>query len=739
MSVSIDDDPNEVEDARAVLAGWLDDYAAGRCDREDMQASFLSICRSNSEAPWDALALLDQYQRRGKIEPDLARTLKSDIAQLVFGVATQTEAPRDTTEATLDTTGTRWRKLLAERDVPQASTDDTSDLTLVRSEPKPAPIPAPTHDVQTATADVPEPQAASARVHTPPAAERAAPRPPRSRTTRDVLRDRYELQGVLGHGNSSTVYKALDRRRAHLAVNDRFVAVKVLKRSFEDRAALAELEREFHQAQALSHPNVVSVFDLDQDGETYFIVMEMLEGELLSSVLHRLNHEPIRRSQAMNLIGAIGAALRHAHGRGVVHGDLKPANVMVTCGGEIRVLGFGFARTRATQASPNADAISTGAPAYASMERIHGEIPEPVDDVYSFACIVYELLSGRHPYGGRSAVLARAHGKRPARIEGLTNKQWRALSDALMWDKVERRIDVADLLSALGCTEAHATPLLPQQIQGGSDDISRRWGIWIALLLLGIAAAVATFLITQVPAPPSNEDEPATTTQDSAVPNDRPSAGDASSGMPQHEKSTRPEPASLAPEESNASAAAARSQPEQVPASRAMPVAPKPASQSEQVVREEAATTQMPATAHTQPERVAPPAVATAAPASAAPAASAPSANNTIEFEKDTYVATESDAAVRLVVKRSGSTRQAVKFKWSLKGNSAEAGTDFAAIGPDVEEIPAGQRTVHLTIPLVSDAIVENTELFLVELATVDDSATLGEVSHAAVIIVDDD
>ncbi|HEU4652348.1 MAG TPA: protein kinase [Steroidobacteraceae bacterium] len=738
MSVSIDDDPNEVEDARAVLAGWLDDYAAGRCDREDMRASFLSICRSNSEAPWDALALLDQYQRRGKIEPELARTLKSDIAQLVFGVATQTEAPRDTTEATLDTTGTRWRKLIAEREVPRPSAEDTSDLTLVRPEPKSAPIPAPTHDVQTATADVSEPQAAPARVQVPPPAERAAPRAPRSRTTRDVLRERYELQGVLGHGNSSTVYKALDRRRAHLPINDRFVAVKVLKRSFEDRAALAELEREFHQAQALSHPNVVSVFDLDKDGDTYFIVMEMLEGEMLSSVLHRLNHEPIRRTQAMNLIGAIGAALRHAHGRGVVHGDLKPANVMVTCGGEIRVLGFGFARTRATQASPNADAISTGAPAYASMERIHGEVPEPVDDVYSFACIAYELLCGRHPYGGRSAVLARAHGKRPARIDGLTNKQWRALSDALVWDKAERRIDVADLLTALGCTEGHAMPLLPQQIQGGSDDISRRWGIWIALLLLAVAAAVATFLITQVPAPPSNEDEVAATTQDSAVPNERQSTGDASSEMPQDETSMSAEPSS-APGDSSAAAVAARAQPDQAPTSRATPAPLKPAPQPEKVATDEAKPTQVPRAELNQPELVVPPAAATTAPAAAAPAASAPSAANTIEFEKDTYVATESDAAVRLVVKRSGSTRQAVKFKWSLKGNSAEAGTDFAAIGPDVEEIPAGQRTVHLTIPLVSDAIVENTELFLVELATVDDSAALGEVSHAAVIIVDDD
>jgi hypothetical protein len=90
-------------------------------------------------------------------------------------------------------------------------------------------------------------------------------------------------------------------------------------------------------------------------------------------------------------------------------------------------------------------------------------------------------------------------------------------------------------------------------------------------------------------------------------------------------------------------------------------------------------------------------------------------------------------------VKRTGSTRQAVKFRWALKSNSAEAGADFAAIGPGVDEIPAGARTAHLTIPIVSDAVPENTELFLVELSAVDDNTALGEVSHAAVIIVDDD
>ena len=110
-----------------------------------------------------------------------------------------------------------------------------------------------------------------------------------------------------------------------------------------------------------------------------------------------------------------------------------------------------------------------------------------------------------------------------------------------------------------------------------------------------------------------------------------------------------------------------------------------------------------------------------------------------LQFDKDTYVSTESDGSVNVVVRREGSTGEPLSFTWSLRANSADAGADYAAIGPGSEVIPAGKREVTLIIPLVSDAVVENTELFLVELETTQQGVSLGERSHAAVIIVDDD
>jgi hypothetical protein len=111
----------------------------------------------------------------------------------------------------------------------------------------------------------------------------------------------------------------------------------------------------------------------------------------------------------------------------------------------------------------------------------------------------------------------------------------------------------------------------------------------------------------------------------------------------------------------------------------------------------------------------------------------------TIQFDKDTYVASEGDGSIRAVIRRTGSTRREVTFTWILRNNSAEAGSDYAGIGPGTEKIPAGVREASITIPLVQDSIKETTELFLIELQVSEEGVSLGERSSAAVIIVDDD
>jgi serine/threonine protein kinase len=782
MSLSIDKDLGEQgENARAVLASWLDDYISGRCDRADMQAQFLSVCRSNPDAPWDALALLDQYQRRGRIDVALARSLKTDIAQLVFGVANQTESKadggpdnQDTTDVTIDTTGSRWRKLMAERDpnsinsepafadpsLPRRGEEDATAFRRELEEPLTRPPPPLKHtDDNTVLArGRKEEPAPGVHAHGPaPARERERERPMRSSSvpppglTSDVLRDRYELTSILGRGSTGTVYKAVDRHRTHLDPSSRCVAVKVLKLNYLDRPdELAQLEREFHEAQSLSHPNVVSVFDLDRDGNVYFIVMELLEGELLADILKRLDGQPMARHYALGIISSVGAALAHAHRRNVVHADLKPRNIMITTTGEVRVLDFGFARDRPLDLH-TASSLHEGpaaAPAYASVERVNGSDPHPSDDVYSLACIAYELLSGRHPFGGRSAPLARAHGRAPQRIPGLAGKQQQALQRALLWTRGERRTDVVELLAGLGCGEAPSRLGSPSELAVPESSLAnwRRAAVVVTLALIFAGGAYAVWQYGLLPKnlanvfpmmpPTADRERQSEAASSTGVAEDHTTPSDSAGSQPRA-AITPPQVAPL-PSVQRQTAPPVPSPTQGSPRSAAqvpvpLPETPRSSAATKQSVERD---TDQSRQQTSRAEEAAPGAAGSSAPVAGPAGAPRPAI---IEFEKDSYVTSEGDGSVRLVIRRTGSTRRAVNVHWALRSNSAEMGADFAGIGPGVERIPAGAREASITIPLVQDSIKETTELFLVELSVDEEGVSLGERSSAAVIIVDDD
>jgi serine/threonine protein kinase len=511
------------------------------------------------------------------------------------------------------------------------------------------------------------------------------------------------------------VYKALDRHRTHLDPSARCVALRVLKLNFRDSPhALAELEQQFHQAQSLAHPNIVSVYDLDRDSGTFFMVMELLEGELLSEVLDRLDHRPMAKDRALAIIGGIGAALAHAHRRGVVHADLKPGNVMIAPSGDVKVMDFGFVRRQHVdpkRAEPwIGDAALAGSPpsstfAYASQERVNAETPQPSDDVYSLACIGYELLSGHHPFGGRSATLARAQGRAPQRIKGLNHRQWSALQTALRWDRDDRKIDVIGLIAGLGCAEVPQRFVRPEQIVAGKGEprSATPYAVMlVTLLLLGAAAFAYWTGYLRIPSFESKSLPVATEEEAIREPELTGATADAT-------------PQISAPDDSSANGS--------TPVTAPPPVAVAPTPKGGTAPKHDA-----PATPSDRQSAVSAP---TAAPAKGGP--------SRIAFDKDTYVATESDGSVRLVVRRTGNLCSAASFQWALLPNSAVAGDDFAAIGPGVEQFKPGASTVTLTIPLVSDAIKESTELFLVELRSIDNSTELGDLARAAVLVVDDD
>ncbi|MEA2078349.1 MAG: protein kinase [Pseudomonadota bacterium] len=283
----------------------------------------------------------------------------------------------------------------------------------------------------------------------------SAPETERMKGKGDVLNNRFVLEECIGTGGMSTVYKALDRRK--LEANDRYpyVAVKVLNLEFRAHPdSLIALQREAKKSQSLAHPNIVRVYDFDRDGPTVYMTMEYLSGEPLAQILRAPGFKGLPGNEVMRILEGIARALIFAHSNGIIHADFKPANVILTDKGEVKVIDFGIARAfkrpddsdmEVTRFDPGSLGALT--PTYASPEMLEQQKPDPRDDVYALACIAYEMLTGRHPFGRMQATEARDGGLEPERRKNLTRRQWKALKSALAFDRDKRTANVQQFLN----------------------------------------------------------------------------------------------------------------------------------------------------------------------------------------------------------------------------------------------------------------------------------------------------
>lgn len=276
----------------------------------------------------------------------------------------------------------------------------------------------------------------------------------------DTLNGRFVLEECVGFGGMGTVYKALDLRKLEASDRHPYIAIKVLNVQFQGHPkSLIALQREARKAQTLAHPNIVAVYDFDRDGSMVYITMEYLQGKSLSQMLRAPDFHVLPFEEAMKIVSGMGRALAYAHERGFVHCDFKPANVILTETGGVKVIDFGIARVF-QKAEEDADVTvfdpgSLGAltPAYASPEMLENREPDPRDDIYALGCITYELLTGRHPFNRLSALQARDAGLRPQRPPGLGHRQWRALRNALALRRELRTPTVNGFLKEIGARE----------------------------------------------------------------------------------------------------------------------------------------------------------------------------------------------------------------------------------------------------------------------------------------------
>ena len=235
------------------------------------------------------------------------------------------------------------------------------------------------------------------------------------------------------------VFRALDLRRQEALDRHPHVAVKVLTHAFRQHpASLVALQREARRAQTLAHPNIISVFDFDREGSLVYLIMEYLRGRTLNDILVAPGFSGLGLGDAMQIIKPVCEALTFAHDHGIVHSDLKPSNIFLTDDGRVKVIDFGIARAfRRPDAAAgeatlfDASSLRAFSPLYASPEMIDGDEADPRDDIFSLACISYELISGNHPFGRTSAAVARGNGRLSEKPLGLSGPQWSALKKGL--------------------------------------------------------------------------------------------------------------------------------------------------------------------------------------------------------------------------------------------------------------------------------------------------------------------
>jgi serine/threonine protein kinase len=499
-----------------------------------------------------------------------------------------------------------------------------------------------------------------------------------------ILRDRYVLLDRLGGSGRGLVFKALDRNRVGFPESQQYVALKLLHATAANHEELfANLRREFYRTQTLSHPNIVNVFELDRDGDVDFFTMEFLEGELLSRVMGRLQPLPMSRPQAWAIIREIASGLEYAHTRRLIHGDLKPRNIMITASGEVRILGFGAPSTSAElrsedRPSPKTDFSSARHP-YASCELLDGRPPDPRDDIYALACLSYELLEGAHPFQRRPSREARDLRIVPRRPHGLRRRQWQAITIGLSWHRAGRSISVRSWLNKLDTGRAAA-----RQLPGTHDLVSapanpqpapsmRATAIFAILLI----CATVWVSIARLAGKQSSGNVPAVAP--------RPPIESGPASTPENEEHGKLPPAAMAAGQRNTSALNTPSAPSETQ------------SQAVKDIKRDVNGSKLPI------------------------------------VSTSNYKVRSGERFAEIHVRRSSRGGSDAPFVWWTEAASAKPGIDYVHQGKAIQSFPKGKSSTSFFVKLVPKSSRTQPEVFYIAIAEAGRDASSGQVARAAV------
>lgn len=210
------------------------------------------------------------------------------------------------------------------------------------------------------------------------------------------LGNRYEILDRVGGGGTAIVYKAID------VLLDRIVAVKILRSQYiHDDHFVKRFRREAQSAARLSHPNIVSVYDVGEEQDTHFIVMEYMEGSTLKDYI--ISHGPLPVDKVVDLTKQVAQALDHAHKNDIIHRDIKPQNILLSKNGVAKVTDFGIARAVSSATITHTNSVM-GSVHYFSPEQARGGLTGEKSDIYSLGIVMYEMITGALPFSGESPI-----------------------------------------------------------------------------------------------------------------------------------------------------------------------------------------------------------------------------------------------------------------------------------------------------------------------------------------------